>query len=61
MLWILLAIVALVVAATFLLFQVKDLSQYDGSELTPREVEPNPVHNEVLERIKDMGRASPGD
>ena len=60
MLWTLLAIVALIAAATFLLFRVKDLSEFDGNEWAVKEVAPNPAHDEVLSRIKDMGRASKG-
>ena len=60
MLWTLLAIVALIVVATFLLFRVKDLSEFDGNEWAVKEVAPNPAHDEVLSRIKDMGRASKG-
>jgi len=60
MLWILLAVVALIVAATFLLFRVRDFSHYDGGDWAVREVAPNPAHDEVMERIRDMGRASRG-
>ncbi len=60
MLWILLAVIALVVATTFLLFRVHDLSQFDGGDWAVREVAPNPAHDEVMARIKDMGRASRG-
>src|SRR5690554_524551 len=60
MLWTLLAIVALIVAATFLLFRDKDLSEFDGNEWAVKEVAPNPAHDEVLSRIEDMGRASKG-
>ncbi|GGC80259.1 alpha/beta hydrolase [Marinobacter halophilus] len=60
MLWILLAIVALIVVATFVLFRVHDLSQFDDDDWAIREVAPNPAHDEVMERIKDMGRASKG-
>lgn len=60
MLWILLAVVALIVAATFLLFRVHDLSRFDGGDYAVREVAPNPAHDEVMARIKDMGRASRG-
>lgn len=60
MLWILLAFVALIVLSTFLLFRVHDLSHYDGGDWAVREVAPNPAHDEVMERIKDMGRASRG-
>lgn len=60
MLWILLAVVALIVAATFLLFRVHDLSRFDGGDWAVREVAPNPAHDEVMARIKDMGRASRG-
>ncbi|MFO8142551.1 MAG: alpha/beta hydrolase [Marinobacter sp.] len=60
MLWILLAVVALIVVATFVLFRVHDLSRFDGGDWAVREVAPNPAHDEVMERIKDMGRASKG-
>lgn len=60
MLWILFAIIAIIVVATLLLFRVKDLSQFDGSEWAINKVAPNPAHDKVLERIKDMGRASKG-
>ena len=60
MLWILLAVVTLVVLITLLIFRVKDLSEYDGQDWVMKEVAPNPAHDEVIERIKDMGRASRG-
>lgn len=60
MLWILLAVVALIVVTTFVLFRVHDLSQFDDDDWAIREVAPNPAHDEVMERIKDMGRASRG-
>ncbi|WP_372966486.1 alpha/beta hydrolase [Marinobacter sp.] len=60
MLWILLAIVVLIIAATFLLFRVQDLSQFDGSNWAVNEVAPNPAQDKVLERIKEVGRASKG-
>ena len=60
MLWILLAVVTLVVLITLLIFRVKDLSEYDGQDWVIKEVAPNPAHDEVIERIKDMGRASRG-
>ncbi|MBW3198657.1 alpha/beta hydrolase [Marinobacter nauticus] len=60
MLWILLAVVTLVVLVTLLIFRVKDLSEYDGQDWVMKEVAPNPAHDEVIERIKDMGRASRG-
>src|SRR5690554_5349675 len=60
MLWFLLTVVALIVVATFLLFRVHDLSDYDGEDWAVREVAPNPAHDQVLSRIKDMGRASKG-
>src|SRR5690606_4823880 len=58
--WILTTSAFVIVAATFLLFRVKDLSQFDGGESAIKEVAPNPAHDEVLARIKDMGRASKG-
>ncbi|MGC8122085.1 alpha/beta hydrolase, partial [Marinobacter sp. VGCF2001] len=60
MLWILLAVVTLIVLVTLLIFRVKDLSGYDGRDWIIKEVVPNPAHDEVIERIKDMGRASRG-
>lgn len=60
MLWILLAIVVLLVVATFLLFRVQDLSHFDGNEWATHEVTPHPAHDEVISRIKEMGRASKG-
>ena len=60
MLWFLLAVVTLVVLITLLIFRVKDLSEYDGQDWVMKEVAPNPAHDEVIERIKDMGRASRG-
>ncbi|MBE0486983.1 alpha/beta hydrolase [Marinobacter sp.] len=60
MLWILLAIIVFIVLATLVVFRVTDLSQFDGGDWAVREVAPNPAHDEVMERIKDMGRASKG-
>ncbi|MEP3563331.1 MAG: alpha/beta hydrolase, partial [Marinobacter sp.] len=60
MLWILLAIVALLIVATFVLFRVHDLSHLDGQEWATNEVTPHPSHDEVITRIKEMGRASKG-
>lgn len=60
MLWILLAIVALLIVATFVLFRVHDLSHLDGHEWATNEVSPHPSHDEVISRIKEMGRASKG-
>ncbi|MFV8571604.1 alpha/beta hydrolase [Marinobacter sp. SBS5] len=60
MLWIFLAIVVLLVVATFVLFRVQDLSHFDGNEWATTEVSPHPTHDEVLARIKEMGRASKG-
>lgn len=60
MFWILLAVIAAIVLATLLLFRVQDLSQYDGKSWRVYEVTPAPSHQEVLERIRDMGRSSEG-
>src|SRR5690554_6815325 len=60
MLWIFLTFVVLVVVVTFLLFRVKDLSEFDGHQWTLREVTPHQSHEEVLARIREMGRVSKG-
>lgn len=60
MFWILLAVIAVVVLATLLLFRVQNLSQYDGQSWRIHEVTPAPSHQEVLERIRDIGRSSKG-
>ncbi|PSF10720.1 alpha/beta hydrolase [Marinobacter fuscus] len=60
MFWILLAVIAVIVLATLVLFRVQNLSQYDGQSWRIHEVTPAPSHQEVLERIRDMGRSSKG-
>lgn len=60
MLWILLAVIALVVAATLTLFRLEDLSHLDRQEYPVREGTPSPANREVLGRIREMGEASRG-
>lgn len=60
MLWFLLSVIALIILVTLVIFRVKDLSEYDGHDWIIKEVTHNPAHDEVIERIKDMGRASRG-
>lgn len=60
MLWILLAVIALVVAATLTLFRLEDLSHLDRQPHQVREGTPSPANREVLGRIREMGEASRG-
>lgn len=60
MLWILLAVIALVVAATLTLFRLEDLSHLDRQQHPVREGTPSPANREVLGRIREMGEASRG-
>ncbi|MBW7472645.1 alpha/beta hydrolase [Marinobacter sp. M216] len=60
MLWILLAIVALIIVVTLVLFRVEDLSHLDSHEHPVREGPPSDAHQEVLGRIRELGQSSRG-
>ncbi|MBW0148984.1 alpha/beta hydrolase [Marinobacter arenosus] len=60
MLWILLAIVALIIVVTLLLFRVEDLSHLDRHDHPVREGSPSDAHQEVLGRIRELGHSSRG-
>lgn len=60
MLWIILAVIVFIVAATFLLFRLEDLSHLDGDNPPVREGKPSPANREVLGRIREMGESSRG-
>lgn len=60
MLWIILAIVVLIIAATLLLFRLEDLSHLDQDEYPVREGKPSDANREVLGRIRELGQSSKG-
>lgn len=60
MLWIILAIVVLIIAATLVLFRVEDLSHFDRHDHPVREGSPSDAHHEVLGRIRELGQSSRG-
>lgn len=60
MLWIILAIILFIVAATFLLFRLEDLSHLDRDNYPVREATPSEANREVLGRIRELGRSSMG-
>lgn len=60
MLWIIAAIILLIVALTFFLFRIEDLSYLDRKEYSVREAAPSAENQKVLEQIREMGRASKG-
>lgn len=60
MFWIITVVVLLVVALTLLLFRVDNLSYLDKAQYLVREAVPSAENKEVLERIKDMGKAAKG-
>ena len=60
MLWIILAIILLTVAATMLLFRLEDLSHLDRSDYPVKDATPSEQHREVLGKIRELGKASRG-
>lgn len=60
MLWIFLAIIALIIVVTLLLFRVEDLSHLDRQDHPVREGSPSDAHQEVLGRIRELGNSSRG-
>ncbi|MBW4935888.1 alpha/beta hydrolase [Marinobacter sp. F4206] len=60
MLWILLAIVALIIVVTLVLFRVEDLSHLDNHDHPVRDGVPSDAHQEVLGRIRELGQSSRG-
>lgn len=60
MLWFLLAIIALIVITTLILFRVEDLSHLDQHEHPIRDGAPSDAHREVLGRIRELGQSSRG-
>ncbi|KAA1171924.1 alpha/beta hydrolase [Marinobacter salinexigens] len=60
MLWILLAIIALIIAATLILFRLEDLTHLDSHDYPVREGTPSEANREVLGRIHELGESSRG-
>jgi acetyl esterase/lipase len=58
--WILLILVACAVTATWLLFRLEDFSHLDATEHPVRKGEPSEGHQQVLVRLREMGRVSRG-
>ncbi|MEC7816611.1 MAG: alpha/beta hydrolase [Pseudomonadota bacterium] len=58
--WILLIVVACAVMATWLLFRLEDFSHLDSTDHPVREGGPSEGHQQVLGRLREMGRASRG-
>ena len=60
MLWIILAIIVFIVAATLLLFRLEDLSHLDQDNYPVRDGPPSDANREVLGRIRELGQSSKG-
>nr|WP_297399152.1 alpha/beta hydrolase [uncultured Marinobacter sp.] len=60
MLWITLAIIALIVTATLLLFRLEDFSHLDEEDYPVRDGTPSEANREVLVRIRELGQSSKG-
>ncbi|TNE96237.1 MAG: alpha/beta hydrolase [Gammaproteobacteria bacterium] len=60
MLWILLAIVALIIVATLVLFRLEDLTHLDSHDYPVRDGHPSEANKEVLGRIREMGESGRG-
>ena len=60
MLWIILAIIVFIVAATLLLFRLEDLSHLDQDDYPVRDGKPSDANREVLGRIRELGQSSKG-
>jgi len=60
MFWIIAAVVLFIVALTFVLFRIEDLSYLDEDEYSARQATPSAENQEVLGRIQEMGRSGKG-
>lgn len=60
MLWIILAIIVFIVAATLLLFRLEDLSHLDRDDYPVQDATPSEANREVLGRIRELGQSSKG-
>ena len=60
MLWIILAIIVFIVAATLLLFRPEDLSHLDRNDYPVQDATPSEANREVLGRIRELGQSSKG-
>ncbi|MDI9244660.1 alpha/beta hydrolase [Marinobacter sp. CHS3-4] len=60
MLWIIVVIIGLLVAATMLLFRFEDLSHLDREDYPVKDATPSEANREVLGRIRELGQASRG-
>mgnify|MGYP003649720002 CR=1 FL=1 len=60
MFWIIAAVVLFIVALTFVLFRIEDLSHLDEDEYSVRQATPSAENQEVLGRIQEMGRSGKG-
>ena len=60
MLWIILAIIVFIVAATLLLFRLEDLSHLDRDDYPIKDATPSEANREVLGRIRELGQSSKG-
>lgn len=60
MFWIIAIVVLSIIALTFLLFRIEDLSHLDQETYSVRETGPSAESHNVLERLKDMRRAGKG-
>ncbi|MBC7192328.1 alpha/beta hydrolase [Marinobacter sp.] len=58
MLWIILAIIVFIVAATLLLFRYEDLSYLDRENYPVKDAMPSEANREVLRRIRELGQYS---
>jgi len=56
--WIVLAIVLLIVAATFFLFRIEDLSHLDDRDYPVRERTPSEGHQQVLGQLRELREAA---
>ncbi|MBK1886829.1 MULTISPECIES: alpha/beta hydrolase [Marinobacter] len=60
MFWIIATVVLFIVALTFLLFRIEDLSHLDKETYSVRATSPSAENQNVLERLKEMRRAGIG-
>jgi acetyl esterase/lipase len=60
MLWIILAILVFIIAATLMLFRLEDLTHLDEHDHPVREGDPSDANKEVLTRIRALGQSSKG-
>lgn len=60
MLWILLAVILLIIAATLVIFRLEDLSHLDHEDHPVRDGVPSDANREVLGKIRELGTSSRG-